>query len=334
MDYGIIGCGSAHILADDNDGYLRCGEDVLGKVYRDTTGEFMAMKVKGNDQTYAHRSVFRSLNKFDAELIGKAKDSNGNSFKLIVVAKDRFDFGATIYTRFVLVKAHLNEMMITPPTLYQRTCDHRNDASMNCGILYDKDGKEHTVDFAIGKNGIYHSNDGKSDIIYTTVNSHIIAAKVPRLAIRRENWLDKVWHIFDDVQDKFSYYNLHKDEACFAIPISVYNDIVKQILKADKINRKTILEVLLLGNLRCPNADMVEVLIPLINAALKTAAVIETRIATILKDTATHLNNGFKEGSVVVNPQESVMMKITRAFFGNHDMDMELLSEQPIDLGF
>lgn len=91
---------------------------------------------------------------------------------------------------------------------------------------------------------------------------------------------------------------------------------------------------MLLGNLRCPNADMVEVLIPLINAALKTAAVIETRIATILRDTSTHLNNGFKEGSVTVNPQESVMMKITRAFFGNHDADMELLLEQPIDLGF
>lgn len=334
MDYGVIGCGTAHILADDNDGYIRCGSNVLGKVYHDTSRTYMAMQVKGNDQTYTHRVVFPDLLKYDAHKIGEAKDEDGNAYKVLVIAKDRFDFGATIYTRFVIVKAYMNQRMVTPPTLFQRTCVNRNESAVNCGVLYDKEGKEYTVDFSVGKNGVFHSKDGKSDIVYTTVNSHIIAARVPKLTVKRENWCDKVWNILDDFQNAFSYYHLNEQSASFAIPTSVYNDIVKQIIKADTIDRKTILEIVLLGNLRCPNADMIEVLLPLINSALKDAAMLETRVQTILKDQAAHLVNGFKQGTIEVNRHESVMFKFTRAFVGNSDGDMEQEMAHALDLGF
>lgn len=334
MDDGIIGVGTAHIIADDNDGLLRCGKNIFGKVMFNKDSNTMAMKVVGNDCVYSHPIVFPELIKYDTIKIAEGNDYLGNKFKLLVSARDRFDFGATVYTRFVIRKVPSTQRVLSATTLWKRTCDHRNDATLNCGILYNKDGTQYTLDFEPGKNGVFNSKDDKTSIIYTTINSKIIAARVPKIVPQRENVLDTMLHFVDDMRTKVSYYQLNEQESSFSMPVNVFNDIVKQVLKAESIDRRTLLEILMLGNLRCPNVDMLEVLIPLINAALRQATLIETRIASMLRQSHTHLNNQFKKGEVEVNPKESIFMKLTRAILQPVDGDMDQEMAHALDMGF
>lgn len=348
QDFGVVACGACHIpkKREDTDGFLRMGNYVFGYAGRqvDKSGEYMVMKVNGNPEHYSHNIILEDLLTSDTAVISLYEDKekkNGVDKSNVIIAQalDRFDFGATVYTRFVLLKVKPHELNLEEESAKMRYIDSLTlwkpsqalskqfsvDISRNLTI--EKVGKHSVVkvkedDLTISSQEAKIAIVGGDEMCYKVINGEIVALKVDKIVPERDDIVDKIAHISDDLKARFASYTLGGRKADFVFPMDTYNKIVKDLSKADAINLKTLKSAVFLAQLNVPHLDMQQYLLPVVESALKEAFGLEARLSSMLNSKEAVLLNKVKVGEDVQS-HNSLFRRIARYCLSVQDEDFQ-----------
>lgn len=312
-NYGVVATGSLHIPSMETDGFLYANGKTFGRVY--TNDHDMTMQILGNPEVYNHPIRFAKLAKYDTIVIEENPQYN---YRLVVQVKDRYDFGATLYSRIIIVKQSMKKRLPnTMPSFYKRKCNERLQNSVNVGHYVDNKGIVHKTDYNTDGQGLFTLPSGDK-AVFTRVKNVIRAAKVDAGDLP----LESDGGFMDWIKDKISYISVGEIRSDFMITIEEYNDIVKQIIKSTNIDRKTIVDAMFLAKVKLPSAHLFEIILPIVSSALKDAAQLEVRIAGMLKDKSVSILKRAKNGNIKA-AETGIFTDIARWIFGNNDIHMD-----------
>lgn len=313
LNTGVVATASLHIPAKETDGFLYSNGKAFGRVYTDAHN--MTMQINGNPEVYHHPIRFAELAIYDTVVL---KHDSKRNFRLVAQVKDRYDFGATLYTRIIIVK---QKLQYSPPntmrSFYQRTCAERNQNSVTVGHYVDNKGVAHKAEYNTSGQGLFTLPSGDK-AVFIRVKNMIKAAKVDVTDLPLES--DEGF--MDWIRNKISYISVGEIKSDFMITIEEYNDIVKQIIKSNTIDRKTIVDAMFLAKVKLPSAHLFEIILPIVSSALKDAAQLEVRIAGMLRDKSIHVLKQARNGNVKA-AESGFFTDIARWLFGNNDVHMD-----------
>lgn len=335
MRFGVIAAGSAHVLskADDTDGYLRIDDYIFGEA-RPMDDKHMYMIVDGNPEAYCHPQVLKqSLNKnvfmiFDGSDVSVPRDFTqpsfgstvikGRGYKLFVKILDRFDMGATIYTRFIIIKAKIEEdVQIDLPTRWQRTNCHRLDCAVSEAKQVEGEvNRELDLVQARGVASAKCPRDaqkfrpqvvkvGQEEMCYKVINGQIVTVKVEHRATKNDNVLRRV-------QKRLSNIQMQVESPDFAVPMDIYNKLVKEIMKCKEVNLATLKSAIMVAQLNMPAVSMRDYLVPIIGSALKEALGVETRLLNLLSNEEVAQLNAIRDGEDITGT-DSIFTRVSQA---------------------
>lgn len=323
VDYGVFACGACHVPkpAEQTDGLLRVADYVFGYVKRQ--GARMQMKVNGNPEFYEHDIVLQDALQYDTFLFGAQEASR--SIVLCQVL-DRFDFGATVYVRFCLIKARADEVkeyhLGQPLFEIGKLMNNKNvmplaveDVSVS-NIKERKDLVEvQAKDSNDVKNGSV-TRIGADTVAFKAVNDKIVGIKVDRVVAKRDNLIDTIKNWKSDMSRRFASVELRNIEADFELPVATYNKVVKELMKAEKIDLKVLKSAIFVAQLNLPSADMNKYLLPVLASALKDAFGLEVRLTNMLETEVAQLLSKVKKGEDV-RTHETIFHKLASWLFSS-----------------
>lgn len=333
MRFGVVAAGSAHVLskADETDGYLRIGDHIFGEA--GPFGKGMYMTVDGNPEAYCHPRVLqKSLDRniyceFDGSDVFVPNDITlphgpgivvpGRGYKLFIKILDRFDMGATIYTRFIIIKARVDEdLQIDLPTRWIRTNAHRLDCAVSEAKV--EEGVRRELDI-VNNRGVAQGQQpldakkfkpqvvkvGEEEMCYKVINGEIVSVKVDHSVTRKDGYITAVRKRLGNIVMKH-------ESPDFAIPMDTYNKIVKEIMKCKEINLGTLKSAVMLAQLNMPTASMRDYLVPVVSSALKEALGVETRLLDLLSNEEVAQLNTIRDGKDITG-NDSVFTRVSQA---------------------
>lgn len=323
VDYGVFACGACHVPkpTEQTDGLLRVADYIFGKVERH--GARMQMKVVGNPEFYEHAIVLQDALQYDTFLFW-AQETSGSIVLCQVL--DRFDFGATVYIRFCLIKARADEVKehsIAQPLFdidKLRTCKNVMPiANHDVSVGSVKDRKDLVEINAKDSNDVKNGSVtriGSDTVAFKAVNDKIIGVKVDRIVTRRDNVIDSIRNWKADMSRRFASVELRNIDADFELPVATYNKVVKELMKAEKIDIKVLKSAIFVAQLNLPSADMNKYLLPVLASALKDAFGMEVRLTSMLETEVAQLLSKVKGGEDV-RTKETIFRKLARWVFSS-----------------
>lgn len=334
--YGVVACGTAHIPKLNSDGLLRLGDNVFGEARR--LNATLEMKVKGNPESYHHPIVLEKALEYDTfvyyapdESIINNNDDDDNQENPILICHvlDRFDFGATVYIRFCIIKIHAEEF--TGPSVTLWTYEQPGsrgawipeeamkrvkasvcvDSKTMCEITADEE--EFTKDTLLTK-----TEDQL--VCYKKIDAQIYAVKVNNLVAARDNLLDTIANFKQDLRNKYANILIGRETPDFIMPTEDYNRIVKDLMQCDSIDLKALHNTLRLAMTRVPHADARTYLIPIVASALKEAFAVETTLVSVLQNTESQLYAKLKNGEDI-RAKDTLFRRFARWLLNPLDKD-------------
>lgn len=333
--FGVVACGTAHIPKENTDGLLRLGNNVFGEVRRYNAS--MTMKVKGNPESYNHPIILTDALKYDTfvyyapddSVIYNDDDDQDDQPLLICHVMDRFDFGATVYIRFCIIKMHVGEFTGPSTTLWTYEQPGSHDAwvpeeamkNVKASICVDSknlceitaEEEEFTKDTLLTKTD-------KEIVCYKKINAQIYAVKVKNLVAARENIVDTIANFKQDLRDKYANILIGRATPDFVMPTDDYNRIVKDLMQCDTIDLKALHNTLRLAMTRVPHADARTYLIPIVASALKEAFAVETTLVSVLQNTESQLYAKLKRGEDI-RSKDTLFRRFARWLLNPLDKD-------------
>jgi hypothetical protein len=290
IDYGVIATGTMHVgnrFASKNGiAAVEFDNDQQGRVifYRHhKTGEHrMTMQVKGNTFAYDHPQVFPELLVHDSTIMtfeAQEEDEVVNdteiSFSLILSVLDSIDLGATLYKRFVITKVSNHDIdrfrrELSAPTMFppktQIPLDEVEEKKEP--NTFDKEKFNYipikdTKDFVSG------------ETLFKVIDSKIQAYTLT--GIRDEQ------SILEKIRSIGTYIELKMARSTFAIDMETYNRITRQCLETKKIDRKFLVDSLLLIGKQLPSMKLINHAVPVLANAINDALMIESRVQVMLE---------------------------------------------------
>lgn len=321
VNYGVFACGACHVPKHEGqtDGLLKIGDHVFGYVKLLSNEARMQMKVNGNPEFYEHDVILQEALEYDSFMI-RATDDNA----LICHVLDRFDFGATEYTRFCIIKITVEEaekfkqsprIAKTKAEFIPLTVDDiivKNHAK-TCEIIpqTSEDVKKGTV-----------TKIGGDTVAFKAVKDKIVGVRVNNIVKKRENVVEVVKHFKKDIAAKFADITLGNIDSDFELPMSTYNKVVKEITKAEQINKKVLKSALFIAQINLPNADMNQYLLPVVASALRDAFGLEVRLTEMLDSKTAQLLQKVKTGEDV-KASQSIFHKLAQWVLGSEDESLD-----------
>lgn len=338
LNIGVIACGALHVpkRANDTDGYLKCGGKIFGEVQTDTLNNKMTMHVQGNPEIYEHAIRFIGLLDKDVyEITSNAQRTK--DFKLYVCALERLDFGATIYTRFRIVKAPVTMTVTQARTLYVPNCPDALSERI-CGLRKDGDFTQEECTQVLEANGNLKMVNGNKNYVsdgicviesngkavaYKSIQGKIVGKSFNMYAPNRHSTIDTVTNYVNDLRTTFSKITAGSIKADFNLPVESYNRVVKELLKLKELNRDTLKSALFVAQVALPSAGMLDFSVPILASALKEAYQIELHLSSILDSQIATQLNAVKERGTQEIVSESIFFRLARWFLGNNDQDFQ-----------
>lgn len=334
MGYGVIACGTCHVPLPKGktDGFLKVGDHCFGIVERISSGK-MKMTVKGNPEPYYHDIKLQEAITHDIFTYYQAPD-----YDLIAQILDRFDFGATYYVRFCLVKVRKGESPQTEAeTIYERKCKNATQACINDDIVetkvvkdvVNKDGvaftatiKDDSESETLIDKSAFVAKVGDNAVCYTNINGTIVGQTLERVD-EDGSWTSKLNPV-NLIRTQVKRQVLTKEvRPDFMMSTDVYNKIVKEFMKVDVINRKSVKSAIFLAQMNLPSASMQRYLIPIVTSALREAFAVEARIQNLLdSETAKELQY-LKDGEYSTKQSMSIWKRIALWMFVPEDFHQD-----------
>lgn len=332
LEDGVVAVGALHVpkRTADTDGFLYCGGQVFGKVVRDDIAQSMIMAVEGNPEVYRHAIRFEKL--LDHDIV-EIPTPGQSSFKLFVCALERVDFGATIYTRFRIVRTP-RSMFLPVAEAGSLFTNFNPDSRRQCieGIqeyspdttIVEKDGSikiESVQKEYVSKHICMLKGNGRN-VAFKTIKDKIIGKSFKSYAPKRRNIYETITNYVDDVRTTFSKVESEVIDADFVMPLEAYNRVVKELLKAKEFNIDTIKSALFVSQVALPSVGMLDFCVPILASAMKEAYGIEQHLMSMLDSKLTKQVNAIKSGQDEIF-SESLFTKVLRFAFGNNDCSFQ-----------
>jgi len=334
LDDGTVAVGTLHVFDLKSDGILKVGEDIFGHFTVNSEDQTVCMSVKGNAQSYNHKIRFPELlTKNVVELkssqtLSTALDSLGHNFVLTVICEQTFNYGGTHYKRFKIIKTP-KEKRCSKSILEGEVSTLRkvfapvqvNEQPLLSALITTKEiveVKENDA-YILGETTVMKQKDNKL-LAFTEVKGSIRAVEVLRP-------MGNIG-LLKNVRSKLRAIRTGEDKYSFKLETSIYNKIVELCLKATKINRETIIEILLAASVRTNGADCHKYLVPILASAFKTAFRLETKFMALLDSDLLKFLNSAKDGKLVEKKNLNIFWRFANYFFGSVSDNLDELQNK------